>query len=907
MTHQQATRTLRDLAGLASDPTPLEQSTLVVIDAQLAYSRDGALPLPDIAPASERLAELLDHARRHSVPVIHVAHVGGAGSPFDPVDGGRFLPSASPVPGEVVVTKSLPNAFAGTTLLNHVEQLGRPLAICGFMTHMCVSSTARAALDLGLDTNVIADASATRPLHAPVSGDVIAASVVHDASLAALADRFCVVAPTRAFLTDDRHGFGAGGDAFGFDGGYDLIDDVGQCDLGLIAGGSGREFGLASLDALGTDGDAPGDTNEFDVGELDASSSVTIVEHHVDATFAECLVDVFAGLNRCVVAHAHEHDGNFEWSDGHGPDHAVVVVVGLDDARHGPAYADAVAAHDRGLLLAVVVEHGHAHCLGVLRAELEDVSGFDATDHAECGAAVDAGLAGDRGSQVHELVDSDIALDRDASEMLVVDVGAGRHVGATSKCVVCDDANAFDADGAETSGHGSERLLCFFGRSWAQVDGLETVDELLLVQTVIATDQSQHDIAVGDHDHGLDLTPEPPMAPDDASTGTAGNDRCLKIWMYASRDRQRSVGQSEDSAGSSWCVAVDQIAHDLQGDVCKSVGADSQSQSGPKDPGVTDQEAEAAARRQEGGAAVTERQVEVCVVGSANLDIVVPVPHHPVAGETVLGGDHARIPGGKGANQAVAAARLGRSVGFIGCVGNDPAGHELALALESDGVDLRHLRTVPNTPSGIALISVGPDGDNSIVVSPGANAHVDLTDLDAASSMLQTALVTLLQLEVPVDTITEAAESAGGLVLLNPAPAQALTSRLLESVDILIPNETELALLSGSDLATTFDEIVDQARLLPAARTVVTLGAQGALLVDETEVRHQPAPKVNAVDTTAAGDAFCGALADVLAEGGSLTDAVAWGVMVGAATTLRHGAQTSLPTAGEVADLLELP
>ncbi|KAG1647890.1 Ribokinase [Nymphon striatum] len=813
MTHQQATRTLRDLAGLASDPTPLEQSTLVVIDAQLAYSRDGALPLPDIAPASERLAELLDHARRHSVPVIHVAHVGGAGSPFDPVDGGRFLPSASPVPGEVVVTKSLPNAFAGTTLLNHVEQLGRPLAICGFMTHMCVSSTARAALDLGLDTNVIADASATRPLHAPVSGDVIAASVVHDASLAALADRFCVVAPTRAFLTDDRHGFGAGGDAFGFDGGYDLIDDVGQCDLGLIAGGSGREFGLASLDALGTDGDAPGDTNEFDVGELDASSSVTIVEHHVDATFAECLVDVFAGLNRCVVAHAHEHDGNFEWSDGHGPDHAVVVVVGLDDARHGPAYADAVAAHDRGLLLAVVVEHGHAHCLGVLRAELEDVSGFDATDHAECGAAVDAGLAGDRGSQVHELVDSDIALDRDASEMLVVDVGAGRHVGATSKCVVCDDANAFDADGAETSGHGSERLLCFFGRSWAQVDGLETVDELLLVQTVIATDQSQHDIAVGDHDHGLDLT----------------------------------------------------------------------------------------------GAAVTERQVEVCVVGSANLDIVVPVPHHPVAGETVLGGDHARIPGGKGANQAVAAARLGRSVGFIGCVGNDPAGHELALALESDGVDLRHLRTVPNTPSGIALISVGPDGDNSIVVSPGANAHVDLTDLDAASSMLQTALVTLLQLEVPVDTITEAAESAGGLVLLNPAPAQALTSRLLESVDILIPNETELALLSGSDLATTFDEIVDQARLLPAARTVVTLGAQGALLVDETEVRHQPAPKVNAVDTTAAGDAFCGALADVLAEGGSLTDAVAWGVMVGAATTLRHGAQTSLPTAGEVADLLELP
>ena len=303
---------------------------------------------------------------------------------------------------------------------------------------------------------------------------------------------------------------------------------------------------------------------------------------------------------------------------------------------------------------------------------------------------------------------------------------------------------------------------------------------------------------------------------------------------------------------------------------------------------------------------VTKSQVDVCVVGSANLDIVVPVPHHPVAGETVLGGDHARIPGGKGANQAVAAARLGRSVAFVGCVGNDPAGVELWDALEAEGIDLGRTRSVDG-PSGIALIAVGPDGDNSIVVSPGANALVDEQQIDDASALLEVAKVTLLQLEVPIDSVTLAAESAGGLVILNPAPAQALTSRLLESVDVLVPNETELALLSGSSVATTFDEIVDQARLLPSARTVVTLGAQGALLVDETEVHHQPAPKVEAVDTTAAGDSFCGALADVLAEGGSLTDAMAWGVMVGAATTLRFGAQSSLPTAGEVADLLQLP
>lgn len=304
---------------------------------------------------------------------------------------------------------------------------------------------------------------------------------------------------------------------------------------------------------------------------------------------------------------------------------------------------------------------------------------------------------------------------------------------------------------------------------------------------------------------------------------------------------------------------------------------------------------------------IQRSEIDVCVVGSANLDIVVTVPRHPVAGETVLGGDHARISGGKGANQAVAASRLGRSVAMVGRVGDDPAGAELRQALVGDGVDDSMLWTTPDTPSGIALISVGPDGDNSIVVSPGANGRLDVDDIEVAATLLQIAKVTLLQLEVPIDAVTEAAEAAGGLVILNPAPAQALTSRLLESVDVLVPNETELALLSGNPVATTFDEIVDQARLLPSARTVVTLGAQGALLVDETTTHHQAAPTVDAVDTTAAGDAFCGALADVLAEGGSLTDAMAWGVMVGAATTLRFGAQSSLPTAGEVADLLNLP
>ena len=273
----------------------------------------------------------------------------------------------------------------------------------------------------------------------------------------------------------------------------------------------------------------------------------------------------------------------------------------------------------------------------------------------------------------------------------------------------------------------------------------------------------------------------------------------------------------------------------------------------------------------------------------------------------MLGGDHARISGGKGANQAVAAARLGRRVALVGRVGDDPAGEELRQALVDDGVVVSNLAVESNAPSGIAMIAVGPDGDNSIVVSPGANVLVDSSDIVAAATMLEQAGVTLLQLEIPIEAVTEAAEAAGGVVILNPAPAQPLTSRLLESVDVLVPNETELALLSGSGLATTFDEAADQARLLPAARVVVTLGAQGALIVDETDTTHVPSPKVDAIDTTAAGDAFCGALADVLAEQGSLQDAVGWAVMVGAATTLRFGAQSSLPTAGEVADLLRLP
>lgn len=282
----------------------------------------------------------------------------------------------------------------------------------------------------------------------------------------------------------------------------------------------------------------------------------------------------------------------------------------------------------------------------------------------------------------------------------------------------------------------------------------------------------------------------------------------------------------------------------------------------------------------------------VAVVGSANLDIVVPVPHHPATGETVLGGDHVLVPGGKGANQAVAAALLGGDVAFVGRVGDDDAGARLRASLEAAGVDVSRLHVDDGAPSGIALIGIDEEGDNAIIVSPGANSRLSPTDLD--QGLLADASVTLLQLEVPVDTVRAAARAAGGLVVLNPAPAVPLPDGLLDDIDVLVPNRLELTALAGDG------DPVDQARSLGVPTVVVTLGAEGALVVTGSEVIRVPAPEVEAIDTTACGDAFCGALAEALACGVDLRDAVTRAVHVGALTATRHGAQTSLPTAADL-------
>ena len=298
----------------------------------------------------------------------------------------------------------------------------------------------------------------------------------------------------------------------------------------------------------------------------------------------------------------------------------------------------------------------------------------------------------------------------------------------------------------------------------------------------------------------------------------------------------------------------------------------------------------------------------IAVVGSVNLDLVVPVPHHPRPGETVLGGALVEHPGGKGANQAVAAARLGAQVAMVAMVGADTAGERLRKALEAEGVDIERVLMEHGTASGQALIAVDEtSGENSIIVSPGANSALAPEHCAAAGALLRDASVTLLQQEIPTETVEAAARLAAGIVLLNPAPARPLSAALLEMVDVLVPNREELAALVGHPLPD-LHAVADAARTLrgPAA-VVVTLGGDGALICEEGAIHVVPPLPVTPLDTTAAGDAFCGALAVALAEGRPLHEAVRRANATAALATTRPGAQPSLPTRTEVEQLLRHP
>jgi ribokinase len=287
---------------------------------------------------------------------------------------------------------------------------------------------------------------------------------------------------------------------------------------------------------------------------------------------------------------------------------------------------------------------------------------------------------------------------------------------------------------------------------------------------------------------------------------------------------------------------------------------------------------------------------KILVVGSINMDLVVRVPHAPAPGETVLGGDFETFPGGKGANQAVAAARMGGEVTMVGRVGNDDFGNTLIHGLVEDKIKTTHVTKDSNAPTGIAMIAVAADGENMIVVASGANMHVSVEDVNKARELMRETDLLLLQLETPIEVLTAAVELAnayGVPVVLNPAPAQRLAKPLLASIEVITPNINELAILSGEQ---NLDRGIQTLRNWGVRNLVVTLGANGARVVTEAIDQHLPAYEVTAVDSTAAGDAFNGALAVSLAEGKPLLEAVRFGMAAGALAATRRGAQPSLPT-----------
>ena len=307
---------------------------------------------------------------------------------------------------------------------------------------------------------------------------------------------------------------------------------------------------------------------------------------------------------------------------------------------------------------------------------------------------------------------------------------------------------------------------------------------------------------------------------------------------------------------------------------------------------------------------------KVAVVGSLNIDLVCHATRRPDKGETIIGDAFDIFTGGKGFNQATAAARLGAEVTLVGSVGADPFGEMLLTATENERIDSRFVRKRTDTGTGIATIVIEPDGDNSIIVVPRANMALTTSDIDAAADAIADADVLLLQLETPVEASEHAAAIAKGsrkngetTVILNPAPAQPLPDSLLAHVDILTPNQSETELLSGMQISN--DEAAHnaaealRARMVDAVTSVVvlTLGEQGALILTATASERIPAFPVDAVDTTGAGDAFCGALATTLANGETLPSAIAFANAAGAAAVTVIGATPSMPTRSKV-DLL---
>ncbi len=295
---------------------------------------------------------------------------------------------------------------------------------------------------------------------------------------------------------------------------------------------------------------------------------------------------------------------------------------------------------------------------------------------------------------------------------------------------------------------------------------------------------------------------------------------------------------------------------------------------------------------------------KIVVVGSSNTDMIVRSDRLPLPGETVLGKDLVTAPGGKGANQAVAAVRLDAEVTFIAKIGLDMFGRQALENFRREGLDTRFIFQDPEAPSGVALIVVGPGGQNIIAVAPGANNRLSPADIKVSHKAFEDAGVVILQLEIPVETVMAAAEAgrgAGARVILNPAPAQVLPENLYQFVDIITPNETEAEILTGEKSPETAAKILLNRGV---NLVIITLGKEGALVASKDGTRRIPGFSIKAVDATAAGDAFNGALAMALAGGKSLDEAIRFSHAVAALSVTKLGAQPSLPTAKETANFL---
>ncbi|HDT12524.1 MAG TPA: ribokinase, partial [Candidatus Marinimicrobia bacterium] len=295
----------------------------------------------------------------------------------------------------------------------------------------------------------------------------------------------------------------------------------------------------------------------------------------------------------------------------------------------------------------------------------------------------------------------------------------------------------------------------------------------------------------------------------------------------------------------------------------------------------------------------------VLVVGSANMDMVVRVDKYPLPGETVFGNQFGMYPGGKGANQAVACAKLGAKTVFVGKMGNDIFHERLVQNMKTNGVNVKDILIDLEAPTGVALIYVDSTGQNEIVVVSGSNMSITPDDVKGKKSLFSRASVVLTQLEIPVETVSAVAELTkqnGAVLILNPAPACKIPEDILNKVDYLTPNETELSLLSGHDVENRESIITASHTLLNKGvkNVIVTQGSKGALHVSKGEWREFPAMAVTTVDTTAAGDAFNGAFAYGLASGNSIPDAIIFANRVAAFSVTRHGAQTSMPTLHDI-------